>query len=187
MSDSEREQLGPLGALLGTWEGSEGTDVAPSSERGTEENAYRERMTFAPTGLVENHEQHLYGLRYATTAWRIGENDPFHEELGYWLWDPAAEQVMRCFLVPRGVTILAGGSVAPDAQSFELAAGVGSQTFGICSNPFLDREFRTVRYELSLEISDAGVLHYREDTQLQMPGREEVFHHTDENTLRRAD
>ena len=24
------------------------------------------------TGLVENHEQKLYGLRYTTTAWRLG-------------------------------------------------------------------------------------------------------------------
>jgi len=187
MSEAERQQLGPLGALLGTWEGAEGKDVAPSSSRDTQQTDYRERMTFAPTGLVQNHEQRLYGLRYATTAWRLGEPDPFHEELGYWLWDGEAGQVMRCFMVPRGVTILAGGSVAPDARSFELTAEVGSQTFGICSNPFLDREFRTVRYELSVELTGDGRLHYREDTQLQLAGVGEIFHHTDENTLGRVD
>jgi hypothetical protein len=186
MGDVERQQLGPLGALLGTWEGDAGKDVAPSSARGTEQADYRERMTFAPTGLVENHEQQLYGLRYATTAWRLGEADPFHEELGYWLWDAGAGQVMRCFLVPRGVTILAGGAATADARRFEMAAEVGSQTFGICSNPFLDREFRTLRYELSVELREDGRLHYREDTQLQLAGRTEIFHHTDENTLTRV-
>lgn len=187
MSELEREQLGPLGALLGTWEGDQGKDVAPSPELGVQETPFRERMSFAATGLVANHSQHLYGLRYATTAWPLGESDPFHEEVGYWLWDGAAGQVMRAFLVPRGVTVLAGGSAAADARHFEMAADVGSETFGICSNPFLDREFKTVRYELSVDLRNDGELSYREDTQLQLAGHGEIFHHTDENTLRRID
>ncbi len=187
MSDGERELLGPLGALIGTWEGDQGKDVAPSDDRGTEHTDFRERMSFVPIGAVENHEQKLQGLRYATTAWPLGEKDPFHEEVGYWLWDDSAEQVMRCFVVPRGVAVNAGGSAAADAKTFEMAADVGSETFGICSNPFLDREFKTVRYELAVKIREDGSFHYREDTQLRMPGREELFHHTDENTLRRVD
>ena len=75
--------LGPLAALAGIWEGQKGEDVAPSDDRGTERNHFRERMTFDPMGPVRNHEQTLYGLRYATMVWRIGEADPFHEELGY--------------------------------------------------------------------------------------------------------
>ena len=61
-----------------------------------------------PFGPEHNHAQVLYGLRYSTTAWRLKEESPFHEELGYWLWDPAEKQVMRCFMVPRGVTVIAG-------------------------------------------------------------------------------
>ena len=179
--------LGPLAALEGVFEGDKGTDNAPDDDRAkVEVNRYRERMTFAPTGMVANHEQHLYGLRYATTAWRIGADDPFHEELGYWLWDAEARQVMRCFMVPRGVTIIAGGSALPDARSFELAAEVGSETFGICSNPFLDREFKTVRYDLKLEVRDANTIHYWEDTVLRIKGVADLFHHTDENTLTRV-
>jgi len=78
-------QLGPLARLAGLWEGDKGDDTAPSDDRGTEHNRFRERITFAPMGPVRNHEQTLYGLRYATTVWRIGESDPFHEEVGYWL------------------------------------------------------------------------------------------------------
>src|SRR5436190_23274310 len=81
-------KLGPLAALAGTWEGIKGDDTAPADDRGTERNQYRERITFVPISPVQNHEQTLYGLRYATTAWRIGEPDPFHEALGYWLGDP---------------------------------------------------------------------------------------------------
>ena len=90
-------KLGPLAPLVGVWEGTKGDDVAPSDDRGTENNKYRERLVFEDIGLVENHEQRLFGLRYKTMAWRIGADDPFHEELWYWLWDGNAKQVMRCF------------------------------------------------------------------------------------------
>lgn len=178
--------LGPLAALAGIWEGEKGEDVAPSDDRGTERNHFRERMTFDPMGPVRNHEQTLYGLRYATTVWRIGEKDPFHEELGYWLWDADAKQVLRCFIVPRGITVLAGGTVEPSAQSFPLAADVSSDTYGICSNQFLDTAFKTVRYELTVTVLGGDQFRYEEDTQLQIPGQAELFHHTDQNTLSRV-
>lgn len=181
------EELGPLAGLEGVWEGDKGTDRSPDAARsGTAVSQFRERMTFEATGLVENHEQKLQGLRYTTTVWRLGEPNPFHEEVGYWLWDAEARQVMRCFLVPRGVSVIAGGSAEPDARSFELAADVGSQTFGICSNPFLDREFKTVHFGMKVERPDPETLHYSEETVLAMRGRDEPFRHTDENTLKRV-
>jgi hypothetical protein len=187
-ANDAHDELGPLAGLAGTWEGDKGTDTAPDDDRVSKEiNRYRERMTFAPTGLVENHDQKLYGLRYATTAWRLGAEDPFHEELGYWLWDADASQVLRCFMIPRGVTVIAGGTAEPDAKSFQLAAEVGSETYGICSNRFLDEQFKTVRYELTFELRDANTIVYREDTVLKIKGQDELFHHTDENTLARVD
>lgn len=186
MSEEILGKLGPLAALAGVWEGEKGADVAPADDRGLENNRYRERLVFVPFGPVDNHEQSLFGLRYTTTAWRLGADEPFHEETGYWMWDAAAEQVFRCFIVPRGITVLAGGTVEPDARSFELVATLGSTTYGICSNPFLDREFRTERYELRVTLHDDGSFTYEEDTQMRMPGRAELFHHTDQNTLRRV-
>ena len=184
--DEELRNLGPLAPLAGVWEGSKGVDIAPSSSRGSLETAYRERIVFEALGPVNNHEQKLYGLRYSTTAYRIAEDEPFHEELGYWLWDAAEGQVLRCFLVPRGVTILAGGDAAGDDRSFSLAAEAGSETYGISSNRFLDREFKTVRYELTVTIEDANTFRYEEDTQLLLKDLSDVFHHRDSNTLRRV-
>ena len=104
------------------------TDTAPDDDRVNEEiNACRERMSFEDIGLVANHEQKLHGLRYATTAWRSGEEGPFHEEAGYWLWYAGDKQVLRCFMVPRAVTVIAGGTAEPDATSFHLEAAVGSR------------------------------------------------------------
>lgn len=182
------ENLGPLAQLAGVWEGDKGDDIAPADDRAeTENNKFRERMTFVPFGPVNNHEQTLYGLRYSTTAIRLGEETAFHEELGYWLWDARAKQVMRCFMVPRGVTVLAGGTVDAAANVIELAADVGSTTYGICSNKFLDEEFRTVRYELKLTIDANGLLTYEEDTQLQIKGQKALFHHRDRNVLKKVD
>jgi hypothetical protein len=187
MSDDLLGNLGPLAALAGTWEGEKGLDKAPDDDRtGVETNHYRERMTFVPFGPTYNHEQCLYGLRYTTTAWRIGEDESFHEEVGYWLWDAQERQVLRSFMVPRGVTVLAGGTVEPNATTWSLAADAGSETYGICSNRFLEREFKTVRFELTVTVHGTDSFSYDEDTQLQIKGQADVFHHRDRNTLQRV-
>lgn len=186
MQNSLFNTHGPLALLAGIWEGEKGHDIAPSDERGTETNAFKERIVFEPIGPVNNHEQCLYGLRYKTTAWRLGESDAFHEELGYWLWDAKDSQVLRCFMVPRGVAVIAGGTVKHDAKSFKLAAKVGSETYGICSSLFLDIEFKTVQYDLALTIHDENMFSYEEDTQLKVKGSTEIFHHRDKNTLKRV-
>jgi hypothetical protein len=180
------ENLGPLRALAGNWEGLKGKDIAPDDNRGTETNLYRERMTFEPFGPVDNHEQRLWGLRYTTTAWRLGEPDPYHEESGYWMWDPREKQVMRCFIVPRGITVIAGGTVDPSSTRISLVSQLGSPVYGISASPFLDREFKTTRYELTINVLGSDSISYEEDTQLLMKGHAEVFHHKDANTLNRV-
>jgi hypothetical protein len=186
MTQDLSAHLGPLAPLAGVWEGQKGEDTAPSDDRGTEHNKFRERITFDPIGPVRNHEQTLYGLRYATTVWRLGETDLFHEEVGYWLWDADAKQVLRCFIVPRGVAVIAGGTVEPAAQSFRLTAEASSGTYGICSNKFLDKEFKTVRYELTVTVQDANTFRYKEDSQLRIAGQLDIFHHRDQNVLTRV-
>ena len=184
------EQLGPLSHLVGVWEGRKGDDIAPSDKKQNlnqpVNSKFRERMQFAETGRVDNHEQILYGLRYSTTAWRLEQEAPFHEELGYWLWDKEKQQVLRCFMVPRGVTVIAGGTVAPEAKSFHLSAELGSPTYGICSNEYLHAEFKTVRYDLDITIHDEGSFTYEENTQIMIKGKNDLFQHTDSNTLKKV-
>ncbi|MDX8401266.1 MAG: heme-binding beta-barrel domain-containing protein [Mariprofundaceae bacterium] len=182
--EASRDALGPLAPLAGIWEGDAGVDLAPSPD-GPVETRYRERLELAPMGEVANGPQRLQALRYRTTAWPLGEDEPFHEELGYWLWDACRGEVMRCFMVPRGVNVLAGGKAQPGDRTLHLAAEVGSAVFGISSNPFLDEHFRTIRYALEIEILDDSRFRYAEDTQLQIPDAG-LFHHTDRNTLNRV-
>jgi hypothetical protein len=187
LDDLDVERFGPLAGLVGSWEGAEGLDVSfGHTAGGAVETPYRERMTFAPLGPVENGEQVLYGLDYRTEAWRHGEADPFHTEVGYWLWDAAAGEVIRCFVVPRGSTLIAGGPAAPNAREFTLRAERGSTTHGILANPYLDRAARTTHYEVTVRIEPDGQLFYTEDTVLELTGQEEPFHHTDTNRLIRT-
>jgi hypothetical protein len=76
--------------------------------------------------------------------------------------------------------------VEPDATSFQISADAGSDTYGICSNKFLDREFKTVRYELTVTMHSRDSFSYHEDTQLKMKGRSDLFHHTDANRVTRV-
>jgi len=177
--------LGPLAALVGIWEGKEGVDIAPAKE-GLKETHFRERMTFEPIGPVVNGPQTLYGLRYSTVAWPLIQEQPFHEEVGYWLWDAERKQVMRCFIVPRGVVVNAGEISEPDAKEFCMTAEAGSGVYGILSNPFLEEAMKTLRYELTVTIHEPWKFGYKEDTQLQIAGHPDVFHHTDENILKRS-
>jgi hypothetical protein len=182
MTDNILDNLGPLTALAGTWEGDQGVDFSRVKSKETE-TKYRERILFEPVGPVNNGPQKLFGLRYSMTAWRLGEDDGFHEELGYWLWDSLNKQVLRSFMVPRGVVINAGGDVEPDSNSFHLEAEVGSETYGIMSNKYLDESYKTMKYVLDVDIHDDGRFSYVEDTQLYIPVNDAVFHHTDKNTL----
>src|SRR6202012_694062 len=148
---------GPLARLIGIWEGDKGEDVAYANQDGKLGlTPYRDHIDFKPFGPVENGSQVLYGLDYRMAAWRGTEENPFHTEVGYWLWDATDGQVMRCFLIPRGSALIAGGTVAPDATQYALSSEAGSSTYGILSNRFLAAQARTVRYEVAIDVSEEG-------------------------------
>ena len=67
--------------MIGTWEGSEGLDVAyQNATSKVVETPYRERVSFSPFGPVDNVVQVLHGLDYRMAAWRGQEEDPFHTD-----------------------------------------------------------------------------------------------------------
>lgn len=185
MSDEIISKLGPLAVLAGKWEGEKGVDVSRVHSK-VKETKYREKVSFEPLGPVKNGPQELYGLRYSMNAWRLGEDDAFHEELGYWLWDGGKKQVLRCFMVPRGVLINAGGDTEIDSSSLHLSAEAGSETYGILSNKYLDESYKTMKYILDVDIQGNNSFSYKEITQLWIPVNKAIFDHTDENTLIRV-
>ena len=79
------------------------------------------------------------------------------------MWDARDSEVVRCFLIPRGSAIVAGGTVAADATKFTLQANVGSQTYGILSNNWLDKNAQAIRYEVTIDTSVDGRVHLHRD------------------------
>ena len=132
------EEWGPLAGLIGEWQGEGGLDSAYSHARHeVVETPYLEKVTMKPFGPVDNGSQHLYGLDYRSAMWRGNEENPFHTEVGYWLWDGATGEIMRCFVVPRGITTFAGGTATADAASFVLRADRGADLYNIGENTYL--------------------------------------------------
>ncbi len=180
-------EWGPLQALAGEWESDQGgLDTAFSHAKGAVLGTpYLEKLTLKPFGPVDNGHQHLYGLDYRTAMWRGDEQNPFHTEVGYWLWDAATGELVRGFVVPRGITVLAGGVVAADATKFTLKAAKGDPLYAIGENAYLAEHASTLSYEVTVTIGD-DTWAYREDTILDMTELEGPFHHTDANTLHRV-
>ncbi len=180
------EEWGPLAGLVGTWQGDQGLDVSFHNDQGKiTETPFRETTTFKPFGPVENGPQILYGLDYRTAAWREGEDTPFHTEVGYWMWDATHQQVMRCFMVPRASTVIAGGTVEPTATTFKLEAELGSNTYGVLSNKYLDEVARTTRFDVTVTVTD-GTFSYDETTVVEHQRTNGIILHTDRNTLHRV-
>ncbi|WP_077032670.1 FABP family protein [Pelomonas sp. KK5] len=174
--------LGPLRPLAGVWQGSRGLDVKPKAE-GPKKQAYVERIELQPIDPVTNGPQLLYGLRYYTHITKPDNVKTYHEQVGYWLWEPATGTVMHTLTIPRGQVAMAAGSASPDATEFTLKATQGLETWGICSAPFLQEAFRTTDFIIKVAINADGTWSYEEDTVLQILGQEEPFHHTDRNLL----
>ncbi len=176
--------LGPLSGMAGVWEGVSGVDEHPVAEGG-ETDAYLERYELQPIDPQTNGPQLLYGLRYHLHVVKPGEVETFHDQVGYWLWEPATRTILHTLAIPRGQVAMASGTAEPDARRFTVRARRGSTENGICSNPFLERAFRTLEWQVTVSVNGDGTFSYDQETQLQIPGRPEPFRHTDRNTLRR--
>jgi hypothetical protein len=174
--------LGPLRPMAGIWQGERGLDLHPEVD-GPLKQAYYERYELQPIDPQTNGPQLYYGLRYHAHIVKLGETKMFHDQVGYWLWEPATESVILTLSIPRGQTALAMGKAKPDAKSFEVVAKRGVESNGICSNPFLEFAYRTVDFRMTVTINPDGTWSYDEDTVLIIHGQAEPFHHTDRNTL----
>ena len=177
--------LGPLRPMAGVWEGTMGADTHPVVE-GTEHDVFTEHYELHPIDFQTNGPQLFYGLRYHTHILNPGELPTFHDQVGYWLWEPAAHAVTLTLGIPRGQVLIAVGAAEPDATEFELTAALGSETSGIVSNPFLNQAFRTTSYRIHVWVNDDGTWSYEEEGVLEIPGRVEPFSHIDGNTLHKV-
>jgi hypothetical protein len=177
--------LGPLRGMAGIWEGKKGFDINPKKD-GPRQQTYVERIELQPIDPQANGPQLFYGLRYWTHMVKPGEVETYHDQVGYWLWEPATGTIVHTLAIPRAQVALASGKASADATSFEVSATRGSTEYGICSTTFLEKAFRTDSFRIRVTINSDGTWSYFEDTILTVPGYKEPFHHTDRNTLTRV-
>jgi hypothetical protein len=100
--------LGPLTGMAGIWEGLKGTHEHPVAE-GTESDEYLERYELQPIDPQTNGPQLFCGLRFHVHLVKPGEVETFHDQVGYWLWEPATQTVYQTLAIPRGQVALASG------------------------------------------------------------------------------
>jgi hypothetical protein len=174
--------LGPLRRLAGVWEGRKGVDLNPKAD-GPERREFIERIELQPIDPQANGPQLLYGLRYHIHILATDEDATFHDQVGYWLWEPATGLVMQSLAIPRGQTALAAGQATPDAKTLEVYAERGRTDYGISSTTFLEEAFRTESYRLQITFHDDGSWSYVSDTMLAVRGQPGLFKHRDINRL----
>jgi len=183
------QKLGPLTPLVGEWEGDVGVDLSyHNKDDATGQTGYFEKAWFRPIPISENGRQSLEGLNYEMTAWRHGEEamDPFHDEVGYLLWDKTDGQVIRCFAVPRGLAILAGGDAGPRDKTLTFVATPGSKHYGLSQNKYLLDRAEATAFKSVFTFNNDGTFTYTSDLSLKLAATGKEMRHTDTNTLHRV-
>jgi hypothetical protein len=176
------KNLGPLTGMAGIWKSAAGEDVHPTAG-GPEQQAFLERYELQPIDPQTNGPQLLYGLRYHTHIVKPGSVETFHDQVGYWLWEPATGTIFYTLSIPRAQVAMAVGHATSSAKKFRLEAVRGSETNGIVSNPFLLHAFKTLQVTIEVTIHPGGTWSYEQDTVMVIPGAPKAFHHTDRNML----
>lgn len=179
------ENLGPLTHLAGIWEGQRGLDIKPKAE-GPKKQVYNERIEMQPIDPQTNGPQLFYGLRYHLHITKPDQVKTYHDQVGYWLWEPATGAIIHTLTIPRGMVTMAIGNASATATQFECVAKIDDPTAGISSSPFLDYAFKTVEFRIKVQILENGAWSYEQDTVMMIKGQTEPFHHIDTNVLSKA-
>jgi hypothetical protein len=176
------ENLGPLTRLAGIWEGQRGLDIKPKAE-GPKKQVYTERIEMQPIDPQTNGPQLFYGLRYHLHITKPDQVKTYHDQVGYWLWEPATGSIVHTLTIPRGMVTMATGKASANATQFECVAKIDDPTAGISSSPFLDYAFKTIEYRIMVTILEDGTWSYEQDTVMMIKGQDAPFHHLDTNVL----
>lgn len=184
------QRLGPLTPLVGEWEGNVGIDRSyHNADDIIGETSYFEKAWFKPIPTTANGKQSLEGLMYGSTAWRHGEEamDPFHDEVGYLLWDKANQQVIRTVVFGRGIAIQAGATAGERDTEIHFKAMPGDTSYGILQNKYLKERAELMSFESTFTFHENGTFTHSSGIVLRlvaMGGKE--MNHTDVNTLHKV-
>ena len=177
---------GPLAALIGRWWGDKGVDRAPEPD-GEERNPFYETIEFEAIGDVTNAEEQTLALvRYHQVVSRKSNDEVFHDQVGFWSWDATDNTLTHSFVIPRGVAVVAEGTLAaPSDPAAPVTFSVATDPLAvpIAQSNYMAAKAATTAFSLELVVT-GDTMQYTQTTVLDIYGRSEVDH-TDLNTLER--
>ena len=187
MANENTADYGPLQHLFGTWKGDKGINVSPEPV-GDETDPYYEVITFEKGGDVDNADtQTLVMARYHLSVMRKSNDEVFHDQVGYWIWDKENKTIIHSLAIGRAVSIIAGGDFDPakandDEVTFNVAAEDGGE-WGILQSPFMMKKAKTTSFKMNMTVSE-NKLSYSETLIIDIYGR--TVEHTDDNVLEKV-
>ena len=106
---------GRCARLAGVWQSGKGVDLNPKAE-GPERRDYIERIEMQPIDPQANGPQLLLRPALSHPHQHAEEEITFHDQVGYWLWEPATGLVLQTLTIPRGQVALAVGHAQAGRQ-----------------------------------------------------------------------
>ena len=179
--------LGPLTRLAGVWEGRKGVDLNPKAD-GPERREFLERTRDASDRSAG--QRAAAALRPALPrAHRAAsdEDSTFHDQIGYWLWEPASGLIMQSVTIPRGPgRARVRASPKPDDED-NLRHGRSAATRATASaqRNSWTKHFAPTSYRCDITFNDDGSWTYDIRTDADGPAAApNRFDHHDTNTLK---
>ncbi len=178
---------GPLAAFVGVWEGNKGLDISPEEDGTEERNPYFETITITEAGDLKNAgKQHLVMLAYHQVVTRKSNNQVFHDEVGYLIWDEERNTMIRSYTIPRAVAVVAGGTFTKSDDgktTIEVSAALEGSDWDIAQSPYMKENAKTTAFESKMVVEGDRMDFYQKMT-LEIYGK--TFDHTDDSVLRRV-
>ncbi len=204
----KNNNLGPISCLEGDWVGDNGSCTYYSDDKSIT-ISFSEEVKYRKMVKVVNCNQKLSGFSYIreikykdddvilVDGYPSIEKDNLpkteggsiiHQESGFIIYDEINNQLFKTFSVSRGISIIAGCTVAEDTNAFCLRAELGSNTYGILTNIYLSN-FRTpIVYESMMNLEKGNhKFEYFESMSMWIPEINETFDHINSNTLYKVD
>ncbi len=180
--------FGPLANLIGVWKGDKGVDLAPDSEIGTEKNPFYEEITCEGLGtyVTNGEEQNIAAIFYHQHVFRKSNDEEFHNQCGYFMWDAANKVIMHSLSIPRAMNLVAGATYNGETDKdgnvvFELKAGIDNPDWQISQSPYLQEKAKTTEFTYKATLGK-DTFSYSELTLINIYG-ERDFRHVDTSKL----
>ena len=184
VTQAQAQNVNPLSRFIGVWEGDQGVDVAPAQKKtGAPGSAavspFYERIEIAAGPTATNaSEQDLEALTIRQKVFRKSDQQQFHDQLGYLIWDKKNSKVIYSFCVPRGVCVSAEGDLN---KKDEFSASTKS---AFAETEFVRKNAKTEGFSIGISINPDNTLSYSQVTALNIYGNQ--FSHADSNVLRKV-